>query len=210
MSNYYSHPFVSNSDLSKLKKELQAPEIEMELKDAYRMGALVDAMITEPERVYHYDAQLIGTEYTYLPHEFEQARKMAKSFVNGYKLWIDNSEGQKEFYEIDVEFEYNGVTYCLDMRCKFDLYNERVGTEIKTTACTNKTQFASSIDRLDYDRAAYIYMKLSGLLRFQIIGISKKAPYDLFAILITPDHPFYHSGRAKASELAFKYYMLKS
>lgn len=207
--NYYQHPYVSNSDLSKLKKELQTPEIEYELKDAYRMGALVDAIITEFDKVDMYGLSL--GEYSYYDHEMKLCSNMAKKFNSAYRDYIILSEGQKEFYVEDVEFTYEGTTYVLPgMRCKFDLYNPSVGTEIKTTVATTAAQFLNVINRLDYDRAAYIYMLLSGVKRFQIIGISKKAPHNLFHVPITIDSPLYKSGKRKAEELAFKYYMLKA
>lgn len=72
MSNpdsYYSRSEVSNSDLTELKNHLY-PRVQYGDKEkAFKFGTLVDALITENDRV-RYD-KLMVDDYLYTTEEFE-------------------------------------------------------------------------------------------------------------------------------------------
>ena len=79
MSNpdsYYSRPEVSNSDLTELKNYLYPRAQYGDKEKAFKFGTLVDALITENERV-RYD-KLMVDDYVYTKDEFELGLKCVR------------------------------------------------------------------------------------------------------------------------------------
>ena len=60
---YYNRPEVSNSDLTALKNLLH-PHQEGDKERAFRIGNLVDAIITEPARVNYYRFTVDDVQYS--------------------------------------------------------------------------------------------------------------------------------------------------
>src|SRR5687768_12842489 len=136
--NYYQHPYVSNSDLSRLKMEMKG--MDQEYIDAYRIGSLVDAMITEAGRVDYFRRVLIDTDYSYTQDEIEQCREMRRAFLadpfcaNLLKM----CSGQAEMYDEHTPFTWDGFDFTLNTRKKFDLWSDALGWggDIKSTTAT--------------------------------------------------------------------------
>lgn len=74
---YYQRSEVSNSDLTALKELLYPRQQFGDREKAFRFGSLVDAIITEPERVNYY--RLTVDNVTYTEEEFYHAREMYRS-----------------------------------------------------------------------------------------------------------------------------------
>ena len=74
---YYNRREVSNSDLTELKNLLHPRQQFGDKEAAFRFGSLVDAIITEPDRVNVYRYTVDDVQYT--ADEFELAREMYKS-----------------------------------------------------------------------------------------------------------------------------------
>ncbi len=75
---YYSRTEVSNSDLTALKNLLHPVPMPPGVKEAaFRFGNLVDAIITEPERVNYYQLTVDDEQYT--DDEFRHAKEMYRS-----------------------------------------------------------------------------------------------------------------------------------
>lgn len=212
-SNYYSHPFVSNSTLSQLEQELSTRDA-FDSKNAFRLGTLQDNFITERANIDFLNKR-IG-EYSYTPEEWQWARKCKK-------LWDENpvtqalTKGatfQKEYYVEKVQFEHNGMRFPLDCRCKFDGFLDFAGWgwDLKSTKPgASRADCLKSIETFNYDRAAYFYMKLSGSNRMPYIFITKdyRNP-QMHVFFINRDDAIWNRGREKCNELAFKYWMLKA
>ena len=62
--SYYNRREVSNSDLTELKNLLHPRQQFGDKEAAFRFGTLVDAIITEPERVNHYTLTVDDVQYT--------------------------------------------------------------------------------------------------------------------------------------------------
>lgn len=73
---YYQRSEVSNSDLTELKNILYPRTQYGDKEKAFKFGSLIDAMITEPERV-RYD-KLMVDEVLYSSEDFELAEAMKK------------------------------------------------------------------------------------------------------------------------------------
>ena len=76
-TNYYGRSEVSNSDLTELKNMLY-PRMQFGDKEkAFRLGNLVDAFITEPERVDYCMYKVDDVQYT--DDEFAWGKEMRKA-----------------------------------------------------------------------------------------------------------------------------------
>lgn len=207
--NYYSHPYVSNSDLSKLKLEMMGKIDQQQYVDAYRIGSLVDAMITEKHRVDYFKRTLIDTDYSYSFQEIGQCMRMRDAFMADAfcQELLAMCDGQAEMYDEDTPFIWNGVSFTLNTKRKYDLWAKLLnwGGDIKSTTATTQAQFEAAARRFDYDRQRYWYMHPRQIQRDVLIGISK-VNFKIFKIFIQSGDAFYRSGERKANELAFNYW----
>ena len=74
---YYQRSEVSNSDLTELKNLLYPRTQYGDKEKAFKFGSLIDAMITEPERV-RYDKHMVD-DVLYSGEDWELAEAMKKS-----------------------------------------------------------------------------------------------------------------------------------
>lgn len=205
---YYSRKEVSNSDLGALKNYFAPKEFMMDLRDAYRFGNLIDAMLTESHRVDFYMKKVDGETFT--PAEWQLAMQMKEAGKKDPMLMkmLQLCEGQMVMTR-DVEFDYHGFKFTLTMRIKYDFFAKMMGWggDLKSTAATSLKQFLDACLHFDYDRQRVVYMKVSGAKRDIIVGISKKN-LKVFHKTIEEGDDFYQSGERKLTELAFKYWLL--
>lgn len=203
--DYYKRPEISNSDLSWLKQQLWPREMP-DPTEAYKFGSLIDAMITEPEKVDYFN-YILG-EQKYNMTDFAKAERMKMAFFNDPVAahLAKYSTGQKEMYRV-LEMSYCGLPFVLDTRCKWDLWADtfRHGGDIKSTAATSQSEFEAACEYFDYDRQRAWYMDIAGADKDVLIGISKKN-FKVFKIFITRDSEFYKSGKDKYLELAFRWW----
>lgn len=197
---YFARPEVSNSELKNLSRLYRGDtrNIEEEYKEALVIGSLVDAHITG--EIYVGESTYEQRELAYVLYKYMIADALIKIFLSFM-------EGQVKFFEV-LTFEYDGITYQIAARCKFDLFSHRfkIGVEIKTTACTTRKSFILSIEFLDYDQAAAWYMDIAKIDRLWIIGISKKTK-EIFKFAIERGDETYTRGKAKYCFRAFQWIM---
>ena len=166
MSNpdsYYSRPEVSNSDLTELKNYLYPRAQYGDKEKAFKFGTLVDALITENERV-RYD-KLMVDDYVYTKDEFELGLEMRKALRKEAEkdqflaVVLAQSDTQKFMVNKQQEFFYGNFVYHLDTRCKWDwwLSSFNFGGDLKTTFAESQTQFDEAIDFFDCDRSRACY-----------------------------------------------------
>ena len=200
---YYNRPEVSNSDLTSLMYEISGHQLP-DMTDVFAFGNLVDAMITEPDRIDWY-RKLMDNQPV---KEWDKAMKMYRSFMSddSCKNIIKRSETQKVSIA-NRSFNYEGLEFNLDCRCKWDFFGHISG-DIKTTAATNQKQFETACNYFDYPRSRAWYMDIEGRDKDLIIGISK-VNYKIFFLPIVRDSELYLKGKQEYTELAFRWWMLK-
>lgn len=208
-SNYFTHPFVSNSDLSWLDEELKARENRPDPTEAYKFGTLIDCMITEPHEVDYFKRTCMGQEYT--PEQFEMAEKMKASFYRDPLCtnMVKNSEYQTIFEQENKTFNNGLAVFTLSVKCKFDLWMPvfNWGGDIKSTTATTQKQFEAAIEHFNYDRQRAWYMDIAGSDKDILIGISKKN-FKVFKVPITRGDARYNRGREKYEYLTYKWFQL--
>lgn len=211
--NYYERSEVSNSDLTELKNLLH-PHIQYGDKQAaFRFGSLVDAIITEPERVNYFQHTVDNVQYT--EEEFEHAKEMLRSLRHEartdtfLKRVLEISDTQCCMVNKQQGFEYGGFAFTLDTRCKWDwfLCKFGFGGDLKTTFASTQKEFDEAVDFFDWDRSRAWYMDIAHSDRDFIYAISKKN-CCVFKKFINRDDATYQRGREKYEELAFQYWCL--
>lgn len=209
-SDYYSHPYVSNSTLSKLKDEL-SPSDHPDRVANYAFGKLFHALLTEPHTVDHINFKVGDTGY--FPEEFAKARGMRDAALKNPFVAAFNKVSQKEFevYRDSLNFNVDGVEFELPVRIKMDEYNPSANIilDYKSTAETTHKGFYETIDLFDVDRQAAMYLLVSDAEKFLVMGVSKKRPYNTFPVFITRQHEYFKSGVKKLNDLALKYFLIK-
>lgn len=211
---YYQRPEVSNSDLTALKNLLQPVPMQPGVKEAaFRFGSLVDAIITEPDRVNYYQFTVDDVQYT--EDEFRHAREMYRSLRMTARhdpflaKVLEEAETQRFMVNKQQEFAYAGFNFTLDTRCKWDwwlpAYN--FGGDLKTCAASTQKEFDEAVDFFDWDRSRAWYMDIAHSDCDFIYAISKRN-CNVFTTRIRRDGPVYLRGREKYQELAFQYWCL--
>jgi len=200
--NYFARPEVSNSDLTSLKKYFLPTNVVIDLEKAYRFGSLLDAIITEPERVDFFKMTVDGVQYS--RDEFEKAEQMKRAFQADpfCRNILENSVAQHVTIRHDFAIEYGGHRFFLNARAKWDFFGGRhpIDADLKSTVCTTEKSFIETLDRFDYDRQGAWYMDLEGRDRFMFLGVSK-VNHKIFKFAIKRGDPVYQRGRAKYQEI---------
>lgn len=205
--NYYSRSEVSNSDLSWLKNQLR-PVYRPDPKDAYLFGSLLDAMLTEPEKVDWFNKTLGKDKYT--KEQFDLARAMMKPFAQDtFCSTLCRGASGQAVMVAERQMNYNGYEFSMLARCKWDIWRADWGWggDIKTTTATTQKEFEAAAAFFDYDRQRAWYMDIAGSDRDVLIGISKKN-LKVFKIYISRDSEFYKNGKSKYMELAFRWHLM--
>lgn len=213
--SYYLRTEVSNSDLTELKNYLYPRTQYGDKERAFKFGTLVDALITENERV-HYGKRMVD-DVTYSREDFELGLAMREALRKEARkdeflaAVLSNSDTQKFMINKSQRFLYGNFEYTLDTRCKWDwwLPSFGFGGDLKTTFAESQNQFNEAIDFFDWDRSRAWYMDIAGSQQDFIYAISKKN-LKIFKAFIRRDDDTYKRGKEKYDELAFKWWMLFS
>ncbi len=205
---YFERTEVSNSDLSWLKQITMNYQDLQDYTNAYRLGSLVDGMLTEPHKLNYFRFTLDNEQYT--REEFAMCEKMknAARADEFFMMLLKQSTGQV-VKSADVKFNYGGFEFTLPMRCKYDGWIDPLswGWDLKSTNCTSQKQFEEAVRHFDYDRSRVVYMKISGAKKDMIMGISK-INYKIFKVPVSVGCELWKSGEEKLNDLGFKYWTL--
>lgn len=210
---YYNRPEVSNSDLTALKNLLH-PHAEFGNKEAaFRIGNLVDAIVTEPDRVDWYMHTVDDVQYS--EEDFHFGAELAKSLRSHSRhdpflaKVLEEADNQCCMISKGHRFTYGEFEFTLDIRCKWDWFMRQYGFggDLKTTFASSQKEFEEAYDFLDIDRSRAWYMDIAGSDRDFVYAISKKN-FRIFKVFIRRDDPIYMRGREKYEELAFQWWCL--
>ena len=73
--------------------------------------------------------------------------------------------------------------------------------DFKTTSAPDYAHFVATIEQYDYDRQAALYADLLAAARFIIIGVQKKAPFEVWQFEMTEAPGLLEQGRKKYERL---------
>lgn len=203
IDDYFKIPAVSNSKLTELKYSLNG--ISFGSSAALYFGSLFDAFITEPHRINPYTRQLDGIDIDYKLYDIAEKMRNELFKSDVVKSIFKNADFQKVSI-IKREFDWNGLKFELDCKCKWDFFGPISG-DIKTTYATTQKQFEAACTYLDYYRSRAWYMDIDNTDKDLIIGISKKN-YKIFYVPIKRNDNNYNTGKQQYLDLVFKYWVL--
>ena len=211
--NYYARSEVSNSDLTELKNLLHPRQQFGDREAAFRFGSLVDALVTEPDRVNHYRRTVDDVEYP--EWEFRKGLALRDSLRREAARYqflarvLDQADTQTVMVNRAQRFEYGEFPFTLDTRCKWDWWLKvfDFGGDLKTTFASSQQEFEQAIDFFDWDRSRAWYMDIAGSDRDFIYAISKRTG-QVFKKFIMRGDETYRRGKEKYLELAFQYWCL--
>jgi len=195
---YFALEALSNSKMSELnRQENGRPEVNPE---NYRIGSIVDAILTAPYLVNWLDYTVAGKQYT--EDEFKLSNLMCADFQRSVYAPLLKGITQASFVTeipIDIGPKIINVTG----KCKADVWckGASAGIDLKTTVATTQEQFVKAVQFLDYDRQSAWYSDVMEVDRFLLLGISKKAR-KIFPYMIKRDDENYLRGKEKYQYLA--------
>lgn len=202
---YFNHPYCSNSRLSAFGREIGVlPEIKGEPYEKYRLGTLVDAVITEPASI-DFKEMKVG-QYPFSKEEYKWAMKMKESLERDkiYSQYMKLNP-QYQFQVFKEGFSFGN--FVLNMKAKLDYYVEGFVADLKTTACTTQKQFNEVIRMFGYDRQMVLYCRLTGAKKAILFGVGKDRPHSVFSVMIKEGDKIWKEGEEELSLLTFKYYI---
>jgi len=209
MDSYFGRSEVSNSDLGWLQSQLYPKDRIIDPTQAYADGNLLDAMLTEQHKIDYFKRTREGVVYK--KSTFDNTVKMKKSFFRDEfcRNIIEHSNSQKISIVHDKLYQWNGVEFVLNVRCKWDIWRDDWGWggDIKSTTAKTQSEFEAAARHFKYTRQRAWYMDIEGAERDVLIGISK-ANHKVFKIFITKDSEFYQTGKQEYLELAYKWNLL--
>lgn len=204
---YFLRKEVSNSDLGALE-ELLNPKDKSDPTQAYWFGTIVDALITETDRVNFFKRTVDGEAVD--KKTWESTFRMRDAFWKDplCASLMENASPQKVMAR-DMEMNFKGYPFTLPARCKWDIWRDDLGYggDIKSTAAETQTQFEAAIKFFSYPRQRAWYMDIAGSDYDVLIGISKKN-FKIFKKFIKRGSAFYLEGLEHYTTLAFKYYLI--
>ncbi len=189
MSDYFGHPFISNSDLKHFKQNLgMSRELPVNLQAIFEFGSLFHRIILEPN--------LITDEDKNHP-DFSKAERMKDTFWKDQlcRSFIMATDFSRE-HEIYDTLEVGGMR--IQARCKADGIRTQLRflLELKGLNVSTEKAFQDSLINFDYDQAAVHYMLTSKCELTLIAGISKKKDV-MFKRIVKRHDDFYLGGEQK-------------
>lgn len=214
VANYFDLPEVSASELKELRATYYGLADRREnLEEVFNFGSLVDAMLTERERLdyTHCSLKVPGSlDLHFSPIVWRQAERLAEALRKDpvVALLIKVMTGQYIFRRT-ISFTYQGEEYSLRGRCKFDGFAKpyKTGLEYKTTAAKTLREFLAAIDFFAWDMSAAWYMDLARIDYFWIIAVSKSSG-EVFKRVVERGDETYKLGVQKYSVWAYRWTML--
>lgn len=201
MSDYFSHPNLSNSDIKAFLKQMgKAPfDDPANLQAIFDFGSFFHAVILEPHKTH-----AIKAESEHLTEEdIQLAHRMADTF------WADTTcrhfASANDFhreYPFTPHDNMRVGPYKTKLRCKVDGVRLRTGSmlELKGLNLDTEKAFREALVRYDYDQAIAHYMITGDFRIALIVGISKKDPRKLFKWWVKRHDDFYAMGEQKLIE----------
>lgn len=144
-----------------LKREINGSSPEFKMSDKVELGSLVDAILTQPDKVDIYSPQL------------KRAEKIADCLMVNFGSYIQHFESQ---VSMSCDMEFSGLKMPFRGRLDWGLRNIAV-IDLKVTSATN---FRAVIDHMGYDNQLFGYCGAYGVkLGYILIYSSKSDKYDL-------------------------------
>lgn len=185
-------PHVSNTDLSDLKASILG-QLRRPNPVALAFGSHFHTAVLEPQ--YYQRSAERGIKWPDLETLARQLRRQRYC--------------RDLLYRGQAEQSYTAIHTATGVGVKLRpdlLVRSRAGRQLtlidfKTTSAPDLPHFLATIEKYDYDRQAAFYLDVLGATRFLIIGVQKKAPYQVWRVELTAMPSLIEQGRKKYASL---------
>ncbi|WP_035567329.1 PD-(D/E)XK nuclease-like domain-containing protein [Hymenobacter sp. IS2118] len=185
-------PQVSNTDLSTLKQELLGqPRQPNPVALAY--GSHFHTAVLEPATYARTEER--GIKWADLEQLARQVRRQRYCRDLLYRGHAEQS------YTAIHTATGVGVKLRPDLLVRSPAGRQLTLIDFKTTSSPDLAHFLTTIEKYDYDRQAALYIDVLGATRFLIIGVQKKAPYEVWRVELTATPNLIEQGRKKYTTL---------
>lgn len=171
--NYYDFPAISNSMLSEYEKTLFPSPTFGDKDKANQFGQLVHCLILEKD-CDCIDVSLLSEDEINTVHLIAQ-NALKQPFVKWLRRWTAK---EKEVY-------WTEQSTGLPCKSKIDSLFKKTVIDLKTTSAKTENEFKRNILAFKYNRQGAFYMDSVGAKRFIIVGLQKKAPFNIWKIEIS-------------------------
>lgn len=175
MQNYYDIPRCSNSELSRIKRELLGLQYQPASEATLYFGGMFHKALLEPHK---YSINDVDTKSAALINAMINEGR--KQFMINLFCHHPLTTFEKEYF-----FDFEGVPF----KMKADAILGDWGVDPKTTACKTTEDFIETFDDYGYWRQAAIYMIGANLKRFTFWGFRKSESNPKVFIVNAHEYP---------------------
>ncbi len=185
-------PHVSNTDLSDLKASILG-QLRRPNPVALAFGSHFHTAVLEPQHYQRTDER--GIRWPDLETLARQLRRQRYCRDVLYRGQAEQS------YTATHTATGVGVKLRPDLLVRSRAGRQLTLIDFKTTSAPDLAHFLATIEKYDYDRQAALYLDVLDATRFLIIGVQKKAPYQVWRVELTAMPNLIEQGRKKYAAL---------
>ena len=185
-------PHVSNTDLSDLKASILG-QLRRPNPVALAFGSHFHIAVLEPQHYQRTDER--GIKWPDLETLARQLRRQRYCRDLLYRGQAEQS------YTATHTATGVGVKLRPDLLVRSRAGRQLTLIDFKTSSAPDLAHFLATIEKYDYDRQAALYLDVLGATRFLIIGVQKKAPYQVWRVELTAMPGLIEQGRKKYAAL---------
>lgn len=185
-------PHVSNTDLSDLKASILG-QLRRPNPVALAFGSHFHTAVLEPQHYQRTDER--GIKWPDLETLARQLRRQRYCRDLLYR-----GQAEQSYTAIHTASGV-GVKLRPDLLVRSRAGRQLTLIDFKTSSAPDLAHFLATIEKYDYDRQAALYLDVLGATRFLIIGVQKKAPYQVWRVELTAMPGLIEQGRKKYAAL---------
>ncbi|GAA4459285.1 hypothetical protein GCM10023189_32730 [Nibrella saemangeumensis] len=186
--DYRSLPRYANSDLTEYRNQLFSTKPEKSFQAAQVFGTLFHALLlegSEPQAIPQATRKPLYAMRDSVCQNRFASKVLETGLVEQVWLWDDPQTG-------------------LPCKCQTDIWVEATEliVDVKTTSARGYGEFLSACEQYAYDRQAAFYLDgVAKASRFVLLGVQKKAPYEVFYFEASATRGCIEGGRKKYQRL---------
>ena len=192
---YYKIDRCSNSELSRIKRELQGQQMYAASEASLLFGRMFHYATLEPRK---YDPRHVDMSSRIL------LESMCKTLRSNFQFNLFANHPKTTFEEV-VVFNFETVR----LKCKLDARLHDWIIDPKSTSTTSREEFIKTFDDYGYWRQAFLYMFACRATRFTFFGVTKSK--NNCKLFVVNAHEFPHKLKEAEAEakLLTKHYVFQ-
>ncbi|GAA4465244.1 hypothetical protein GCM10023189_45590 [Nibrella saemangeumensis] len=186
--DYRSLPRYANSDLTEYRNQLFSTKPEKSFQAAQVFGTLFHSLLLE------------GSEPQAIPQATRKHLYAMRDSVRQNRF----ASKVLEAGQVEQVWHWDDPQTDLPCKCQTDIWvaATELIVDVKTTSAKSYGEFLDACNEFAYDRQAAFYLDgLPEASRFVLLGVQKKAPYEVFYFEASATRGCIEGGRKKYQSL---------